>query len=569
MTARFTRRARLPGPMAALLLAVPLAGMLAGMRPLSAAAQGISVRVAPGRSLGELPRTYRPSAMLSWADADAVNAFLALPGPLGTVRVTLEPLLSDTTSLEDFRNRLTGSAGTLKRLSERGADIIITVARMPRWLATRDGDSQVGPNGYSVREASPPRDDAGMQELGFTIASVLSRVAGQAAWYEFWNEPESPNFWSGSSEALFRAYEAFARGVRRADPAAKVGGVAVGGWNDPRAGEPGQPLLRAFIQRVAHGVPLDFVSWHNFSSQPEEGWIGAASVREWLRSAGLPPQLPQFVTEWNRWKTFPEWLDPGRDTAEGAAFFLASTEAIEKSGIRGHTFAALQDFNAMGRDHAFGGDFGLVTRGPMVGKASFCAVQMLARLGSARVAVDLGADAAAEGVGALATADAQRISLLVYRYGGDAAGVAVRVLRQSGYESAEALALTSRQLGDFMQRRAELPGGVAPAARAVLERARAAAERARDQPMRGVSVLPAVEGASGRYRIYRIDESNCNAGETYMRLRGQGQPHDMALAGARRVEMLRAQAEGSGPLPPLNFGPYGAALVEIDAGQAR
>ena len=532
----------------------------------------ISLRVMPARQLGDLPRTYRPSVMMSWADEEAVNAFLSLPGPLGAVRVTLEPLLTEASSLADFKARLARNAGRLKRLAERGADIVVTVARMPRWLAARSGDAPAGPYGFSVREASPPRDYAGLEELGFAVVSILNRELGYAPWYEFWNEPESPSFWSGSSEELFRAYEAFARGARRADPAAKVGGLAVGGWNDPRAGEPAkQPLLRAFIERAAaRGVPLDFVSWHHFISSPEEGWTGAFTVREWLRAAGLSPQMPQFVTEWNRWKTFPEWFDPGRDTAEGAAFILAAMEPIEKAGLRGHTIAALQDFNATDSDQAFRGDFGLVTRSPMIRKASFCAIQMLARLGPRRIAVELGPDAAAEGVAALATATPERIAVLVHRYGGDPKGAAIRTLRQSGFHSPEDLALTQQQLGDFVSRRADLPGSVAPAVRTALERARAAAERARDLPASEVIVLPVIESpASGKYRLYWLNESSCNPGAAYRKYRREGQSHGEALAAARNAQALQPQHEGSGPLPPLHFGTYGAALIEIDLGQGK
>ena len=545
-----------------------------GTARAATSAPEIALRVMPAQQLGDLPRSYRPSVMMAWADAEAVNAFLSLPGPLGAVRVTLEPLLTETSSLADFRARLARQAGGLKRVAERGADIIITVARMPRWLAARAGDAPLGQSGFTVREASPPRDYAGLEELGFAIVTILNRDHGYAPWYEFWNEPESTNFWSGSSEELFRAYEAFARGARRADPSAKVGGLAVGGWNDRRAGEPAgrPPLLRAFIESATRGAPLHFVSWHNFALHPEEGWGGAVTVREWLRAAGLPPQTPQFVTEWNRWKTFPEWFDPERDTAEGAAFMLAALEPIESAGVRGHTFAALQDFNATAEGEAFRGDFGLVTRSPMIRKASFCAMQMLARLGSRRVAVELAPEiAAAEGVGALATATPERIVVLVHRYGRDPLAAASRSLRQSGYRRLEDLGLTQKQIGDFGSRRADLPGGAAPAVRTALERARAAAERARDAPEPEVVVQLVVVGwpAGGKYRLYWLDDLNCNPGVVYRKHRREGRPHGEALAAARIAEAFKPQQEGSGPLPPLRFATYGAVLIEIDRGLGK
>ena len=542
-----------------------------GTARAATSAPEITLRVMPAQQLGDLPRIYRPSVMMAWADAEAVNAFLSLPGPLGAVRVTLEPLLTEASSLADFKARLAREAGGLKRVAERGADIIIMVARMPRWLAARAGDASLGQSGWTVREASPPRDYAGLEELGFAIATTINREHGFAPWYEFWNEPESKSFWSGSSDELFRAYDAFARGARRADPAAKVGGIAVSGWNERREGEPSgtPPMLRAFIERAARGMPLDFVSWHNFGLHPEEGWLGAVTVREWLRASGLPPQTPQFVTEWNRWRTFPEWVDPGRDTTEGAVFLLAALEPIEGAGIRGHTFAALQDFHSMVENTAFSGDFGLVTREPMIRKASFCAMQMLARLGSNRIAVEPVPDiTAAEGVGVLATATPERIAILVYRYGRDPRVAAFRSLRQSGIQPRfEDLGLTQKEVEAFVSRKANLPAGRAtPAVQAALERARAVLERVRDVPAPEVVVRPVVDGLAtgGKYRLYWLDDLNCNPGAVYRKHRREGRPHGEALAAARIAEAFKPQQEGSGPLPSLRFAAQGAVLIEID-----
>lgn len=537
----------------------------------AAAEPEITLRVNAAQSLGALPGTYRPSVMMSFADANAVNAFLSLPGSIGAVRVTLEPLMTESATFSDFKARLAREAGGLRTLAQRGSDIIITMARMPRWLASRRSEASLGASGWTIREGSPPRDYAGLEELGFAIATIFNRDHGFTPWYEFWNEPEAKIFWSGSSDELFRSYEAFARGVRRADPSAKVGGIAVSGWGERRQGDPAgaPPMLRAFIERAGKGMPLDFVSWHNFGQFPEEGWVGAVTVRDWLSAAGLPPETPQFVTEWNRWRTFPEWVDPGRDVVEGAAYLLAALAPIEGAGIRGHTFASLQDFNDMAPNKAFSGDFGLVTRNPTVRKASFCAMQMLARLDSNRVGVELAADiAAAEGIGAVATATSNRVVLLVHRYGRDPLGALFRSLRLSGFHPrAEDLGIAESEIHTFVFRKGSLPATrTTPAVRAALERARAAYERARDVPASEIVIRSVVVGwpASFQYRVYRLDELNCSPGDTYRKARREGRPHAEALAAARKAEAFVPQQEGSGPLPSLRLGAHGAVLIEIE-----
>jgi hypothetical protein len=543
---------------------------------LSGAAAGqvveIPAQVDPARDLGALARLYRPSVMLSWADAEAGAAFLALPGPLGAVRVTLEPLLTDSTSLADFKTRLAAGAAHLKPLVDRGATVVVTVARTPRWAAANKDESPAGQHGFNQREASPPENEGIFEQLGEEIVRALNAQNGSSLWYEFWNEPESRSFWGGSSAALFRAYDAFVRGARRADPRAKVGGLAVGSWSEPRAGETGNgPLLQAFIRQIAPGVKrgtsaLDFVSWHNFSKHPEEGWAGVATVRAWLRDAGLP-DLPQVVSEWNRWSTFPEWYDPARDTTEGATFLLAALPAMEAAGVTAHTIAALQDFNAMTADQAFRGDFGLVTRAPMVKKASFCAVEMLGRLAGKRVAVDLPAEVTdSEGIGALATASAEKIVLLVYRHSQDVTWVYFNTLRRAGYPRYEDTGLTKGEIEAFNGRRADLPARVNGAARQALTRARAAWERARSGFAAEVVVRPSVAGLSksAQYRVYRLDSQNCNAGQTYRDGRGQGKSHAAALAAAQANQTLKVDQQGSGPLPELRLTTQSAVLLEID-----
>jgi hypothetical protein len=199
---------------------------------------------------------------------------------------------------------------------------------------------------------------------------------------------------------------------------------------------------------------------------------------------------------------------------------------------------------------------------------------MLARLGSRRVAVELTPDiAVGEGVGALATATPQRIVLLVHRYGLDPLAAAIRSLRQSGFlRGVEDLGVTAEEIRAFVTRRVDLPAGRAtPAVQAALGRARAAFERARDAPAPEVVVHPAVAEVppGGKYRLYWMDELNCNPGAVYRKYRREGRPHEEALGAARNADVFKAQGEGSGSLPPLRFGTYGAALIEIDLGLAK
>lgn len=178
----------------------------------------------------------------------------------------------------------------------------------------------------------------------------------------------------------------------------------------------------------------------------------------------------------------------------------------------------------------------------------------------------------AEGVGALATAAPQCIVLLVHRYGSDPLAAATRSLRQSGFRARDR---TYRPHGEeikaFVGRKAGLPAGCAtPAVQAVLKRAWAAFDRARDAPASEVVVHPAVAGAppGGNYRLYWTDELKCNPGAVHRKHRREDRPHEEAR-GPRAARMRSGRkGEGGGLPPPLCFGTYGAVLIENDLGLA-
>jgi len=547
---------------------------VAAQRTVEQRSAEIAVRVIADRPAGRLSGVFRPSVMMSWADADAARAFLALPGELGTVRLTLEPLLTDSHNLADFRKRLAQDAGNLKLLSDRGATIILTFARMPRWLSRSQDDSLAGPFGFSIREASPPRDFEQLSLLAAEMVRVINVDLGLDPLYEFWNEPESPSFWRGTQLELFQAYAAFASGARRADPRARVGGPAPGSWADRRSGEPksGPTLLEAFLFHVSKAaLPLDFVSWHNFGMRPNERWHGAGEVRRWLAAAGLSVQLPQYVTEWNRWATFPEWMDPGRDEAPGAAYLISALHEMAIHGVTGHTLAALQDFHVAGKGTAFPGDFGLLTRSPVLKKASFHAMHMLTFLDADRATVEVDdVQADAHGVDIVATRGPKRISVLLSRYPvGDQ--IFTRSLNRSGFLSASELGISSQRLAAFGKRQSELgPSDGTPAARKALERARSAAETARDHPADEVLATLRLDGlpAGARFALYRIDADHLDPAQAYREARRRGQSHALALKAAGAAQSFRPLLEGEGLPPPIRMAAHAVVLVVIETGGA-
>jgi xylan 1,4-beta-xylosidase len=126
------------------------------------------------------------------------------------------------------------------------------------------------PRTFSTGWAYPPRDYAQWGELVYQwVRHDVERYgAGEVAtWYwEVWNEPDI-SYWRGTPEEYYKLYDYAADAIKRALPAARVGGPHSTGPSSARAAA----FLRAFLEHCARGknyatgatgAPLDYVGFH-------------------------------------------------------------------------------------------------------------------------------------------------------------------------------------------------------------------------------------------------------------------------------------------------------------------
>lgn len=76
-----------------------------------------------------------------------------------------------------------------------GADIVFNLGRTPRWASARPDE----PSPYGPGQAAEPADDQTWRDW---VTAVGNRYQGQITWWEVWNEPNDPNFYSGSIPQL-------------------------------------------------------------------------------------------------------------------------------------------------------------------------------------------------------------------------------------------------------------------------------------------------------------------------------------------------------------------------------
>jgi xylan 1,4-beta-xylosidase len=155
---------------------------------------------------------------------------------------------------------------------ERNLKPFVEMGFMPEALSTHpedyphhpQPDKMVSPGlGFSY----PPKDYSKWGELCFQWARHCVEKYGPAevaTWHwEVWNEPNI-FYWKGSLEEYCELYDFAVAGVRRALPAARVGGPHT-------AGGPGGHFLHGFLVHCLRGTnyatgkigsPLDFVAFH-------------------------------------------------------------------------------------------------------------------------------------------------------------------------------------------------------------------------------------------------------------------------------------------------------------------
>jgi hypothetical protein len=113
--------------------------------------------------------------------------------------------------------------------------------------------------------------------------------------WEFWNEPDTSMFWTGTPTQFYQLYEKAARKLKAYDPKLMIGGCGLAAGDRPGSYREG------FIQYcAARKVPLDFFSWHYYeygSGDPYNLAQIGQTIRSVLDSYGFRSSS-SYVTEW-------------------------------------------------------------------------------------------------------------------------------------------------------------------------------------------------------------------------------------------------------------------------------
>ena len=272
-----------------------------------------------------------------------------------------------------------------------GMKPFVELSFMPQILAS--GDKTV----FRYRgNVTPPRDYGDWARLIRQMAQHWVERYGidevRTWFFEVWNEPNLPCFWTGAQEDYFNLYRHAVGALKEVDEGLRVGGPATAKnqWIED---------FVAFCQK--NRLPVDFISTHQYptdvmettslgqeddNTEEQLAQSRRSILHEWAKRVNeLAQGRPVYYTEWN---TSSNPRDPRHDEAYAAAFVIKTV--MEASGlVEGYSFWTFSDIFAENYFPSipFHGGFGLLNL-QGIAKPTYRAFELLHRLGTERLPID-------------------------------------------------------------------------------------------------------------------------------------------------------------------------------------
>lgn len=215
--------------------------------------------------------------------------------------------------------------------------------------------------GRILDKRSPPANLKLWKKMIKQTMRYLSVEKKLPLWYEVWSAPDSDDFFLGTKQDYLNLYRAAAEAAKELKKETKtkivIGGPAVSWWYQSCGGNnvvsPEESLIYALIRfaRARH-LPLDFISWHAYSSDPYvEQAVTTYNksvtrlIRDWLQYFRFNKDTPLVIDEWN--------FDIGTNLAQelgekayiAASYIPARLKQMQEAGIDYQIFFSLEDFH--------------------------------------------------------------------------------------------------------------------------------------------------------------------------------------------------------------------------------
>lgn len=291
------------------------------------------------------------AGVVNWTGQErAFDMFNTAGGDGGTYRRNLRISNPDSVQFRD----------DMRTAHDMGYTLWMTVMGTPAHLATASTGIEFE-NGLSPSARSMPSDPgAWADEIVAELTDLQTEEGILPDYIEIWNEPDRPEFFSGSIQDYLVLYTYASERVRGAFPGIRIGGPGLAIANATMGGT--EPALEELIQFASlNDLPLDFLSWHHYEFTNSMSLDKVATeLRTLATSLGLPT-VEMIVSEWN--------IHPGVthfpldfDRAEAAANLAGFLTTSLQEGVDRNMFFQLVDVTGeTGMPDLQGGGMGSLT----------------------------------------------------------------------------------------------------------------------------------------------------------------------------------------------------------------
>jgi len=286
--------------------------------------------------------------------------------------------------------------------------------------------------GRILDKNSAPLNLEAFKELVKDAMRRLSCEKKYNIWYEAWNSPDLGDFFLGKRQEYFELYRVVAEAAKelRAETGTKIiiGGPGASAWFQNLGSNtvftPERSLIYELIKYCySYRLPLDFISWHGYSSDPLldcQGTIYGKNpqglIREWLGYFHFDSSTPLIVDEWN----FDRDMNMAAERAEksyiGASYIPSRLESMYRSGLDNQVYFCLEDFQnnkeGVKRNPGVFSFENAKAAGKSRAKAAYNIFKMLSLLGNSLLEVKLEDNFA----GVIPTKSRDYLVLLIYNY---------------------------------------------------------------------------------------------------------------------------------------------------------
>lgn len=259
-----------------------------------------------------------------------------------------------STDFASFMKRLRDRKEEIAELARTHDELMVMLSFTPNWLS-RTNDQRIADGHWQHRNAVRPKDWATWERMVEESVKFLTQFEEVEWYFEVWNEPDLP-YWQEGTDEYLELYAHTAAAVRRAAPAAKIGGAGLNSWQRQPRQSPKRGPLNIDLIRFAkdRNLPLDFVSWHAFDTDEQIIRQAAEAYRDAIRKAGYTENPELLVTEWN------VGAHKGTDRAAGA--FADRMLMFYDVGVQEQFFSAWEEFNTGVPADDSVGPWGMITQ---------------------------------------------------------------------------------------------------------------------------------------------------------------------------------------------------------------